>query len=613
MENEEEENHINEQINNNNNEVYLKQENEVINYYNKKRNKIKKNYDIIYERFTQSHEFYRLFNNLIKDYKENIFKNIDNLKKILNTYFPNNDNNKETKNCQIDTIKKELKEIIKNQIKSEDEKINQLNFEKKMETIINNLNKSKELLINFDNLYKSYIKSIDDIQNKHLKYLKYFNNYEIILIDTIDKNLKNKNNNNSSKNNYYNKNEIITNENINNILNEIIMDENAQNELNQMTKKLLKKESKYKKLLKDFDENIQSKYLEFKKCIDNLSKYHNDFIEQENQIFTFVYLGYTISIEHQNDYQKRKLNFENLTSFDYKNYKELDQLFENINFENYNAVLISSNRNDNHLCKEIPSNIIIKLSQIINYYFPYIPKLKEGDYEEPNIRFIKILTAKFFEEEIISEEEENKIINILKYNKYRLEFLKSLNFFRTKGKFMLTKKNFITLGNVIRTITDLYDIKNGDIEVLNLLIIMCQTYYTINYKKKKIYLIRFIEDHKLFQSEELWKYYIEESINKEIKIKEKNQSEEDNEENEDIKKHKKYNLYFTILLSVTQNIMEFQVNKEIIKNIINDLISKKYNLTQMYIEQIESLIEGTVYEKKNKFNVNIDVLGKGSK
>ena len=50
---------------------------------------------------------------------------------------------------------------------------------------------------------------------------------------------------------------------------------------------------------------------------------------------------------------------------------------------------------------------------------------------------------------------------------------------------------------------------------------MSQTYYTLTKRKEKVYLLRFIEDHELFQSEELWPFYIDESINREINGKEK--------------------------------------------------------------------------------------------
>ena len=46
---------------------------------------------------------------------------------------------------------------------------------------------------------------------------------------------------------------------------------------------------------------------------------------------------------------------------------------------------------------------------------------------------------------------------------------------------------------------------------------------------------------------------------------------------------------------------------------MTNLIDKKYKLIPIYIEQILCLIDGTVYEKRKKFNVNIDILGKERK
>ena len=600
----------------NNNELYLKQIDEISKSYNRKKDKIKNYFDEINEKYEESHKFYELFSNLIKEYKECKSKNIENLNNILNKYFVNDNSTKD--NCQVETIKIEFKEIINSQIISEKEKIRQLNYDDKINNVLNDINKSKELINNLNNLYNSYIKSIDDIQKTNINYLKYFNNYEIKLIDTVDKSIKNK-----SKNNYnilaeYSN--IITNNNtisqnsidLNNLnINEFIYDEEEQHKINEMAHKLKQKENKYKELLKNYDDNISLKYQEFKKCIENIDIYHNNFVEQENQIFTFVYLGYIISLENESVYQKKQINFEKLTSINFQSCKELNQLFETIDFEKYNMTLISPNKDDNHICKEIPSNIIIKLSHIINYNFPYIPILQRGDYEEPNIRFIFNLCGKIFDKKDISTEEESKIANLLKFPKYSFAFLKCLNLLRGKGKFALNNENFIILGNTMREIVDLYDNDKGEFELLQLLIVICQTYYSINKKKEKIYLIRFIEDHKLFQSEELWKYYIDESINREIKSKEKNLTENDSSiDDEVMKNYKKCNLYFSVLLSVTQNILEFQVNKEIIKKIMDDIIAKKYNIIPEYIEQIKSLIDETKYVNKTKFDINEDILGK---
>ena len=613
---------INTNNNINQNNFHTTQENTTINNYNEKKTKIKNCYDIIYERYQQSQDFYELFINLIKDYKEVKNKNIENLNNLIRKYFPEDDKQyKKVDNLQINTIKNEFKEIIKNQINAETDEINQLNFDNKIKNIsLDDINKSKKLLDNLKDLYNSYINSINNIEKKHMKYLKYFNEYENKLIDFVDKNIKSNgyNNNNNSIKKENNHEIIITNEeeNKNDInINDFIYDEKDLNEINVMTKKLVKKEKKYRKILKEYDEQIHPKYLEFKKCIDDLSIYHNVFNEQENQIFTFVYLGYVISIESQHSYQKKELNFENLTAINYQNYNELNELFESITFEKYNMTLISSNKEDNHLCKQIPPEVIIKLSNLMNSYFPYIPKLEDGDYEEPNNRLIKTFIRKIFNEDgVVSENEENNLNIILKESQYRFLFLKTLNYKRTEGIFLLSGKHMILLGNAIRTITDLYDIKTDDSEVLKLLIIMCQTYYTLNNEKTKIYLIRFIEDHSLFRSGDIWEYYIDESIRREIIEKEKNdKAEDDLVLDEETKNFKLCNIYFSVILSVTQNILEFQIDKDIIKTIIINVINQKYNqinLIPVYIEQIISLIDETIYQKRKKFNIDVDILGK---
>ena len=600
----------------NNNKLYLKQLDEISKSYKRKKDKIKNYFDAINRKYEESHKFYELFSNLIKDYKECKSKNIENLNNILNKYFVNDNSNKD--NCQVQTILIEFKEIINNQILSEKEKIKKLNNDNKINSVLNNISKIKELINNLNNLYNYYMKSIDDIQKININYLKYFNNYEVKLIDTVDKNIKNKSKNNNNilveYNNFINNNYKSNNQDeidLNNLnINEFIYDEKEQNEFNEMIQSLKTIEKKYKELLKNYDDNISPKYQECKKCIENIDIYHKSFIEQENQIFTFVYLGYIISMENESVYKKRKINFEKLNSISFQNFKELNKLFDTINFGKYNMTLISSNKDDNHICKEIPSNIIIKLSQIINNYFPYIPKLQKGDYEEPNIRFIFNLCEKIFDKKDILRKEESKIANLLKFPNYRFVFLKCLNFFRSKGKFVLKKENLIILGNTIREIIDLYDKDKGEFELLQLLIVISQTYYSINKKNEKIYLIRFIEDHKLFQSEELWKYYIDESINREIKEKENNLTENDSTiDDEVMKNYKKNNLYFSVLLSVTQNICEFQVNKEVIKKIMDGIIAKKYNIIPEYIEQIKSLIDETKYVNNKKLDINKDILG----
>jgi hypothetical protein len=77
-------------------------------------------------------------------------------------------------------------------------------------------------------------------------------------------------------------------------------------------------------------------------------------------------------MENESVYQKKKINFEKLNLISFQNFKELNQLFDTINFEKYNMNLISPNKDDDHICKEIPSNIIIKLSHINKYNYQYL-------------------------------------------------------------------------------------------------------------------------------------------------------------------------------------------------------------------------------------------------
>ena len=93
------------------NDLYLEQENKIINSYKERNNRIKTCFEIMYGRYQLSQEFYELLINLIKDYKEVKLKNIDNLTNLLNKYFHEEkiNNNNKRYNSQIYTIKSEFK------------------------------------------------------------------------------------------------------------------------------------------------------------------------------------------------------------------------------------------------------------------------------------------------------------------------------------------------------------------------------------------------------------------------------------------------------------------------------------------------------------------------
>jgi hypothetical protein len=57
-------------------------------------------------------------------------------------------------------------------------------------------------------------------------------------------------------------------------------------------------------------------------------------------------------------------------------------------------------------------------------------------------------------------------------------------------------------------------------------------------------------------------------------------------------------IYFGKLFSLTQNIMEFKIDKKIVHRIIHNLIDTKYNIPDDLINPIDQFIENTIYIEK---------------
>ena len=212
---------------------------------------------------------------------------------------------------------------------------------------------------------------------------------------------------------------------------------------------------------------------------------------------------------------------------------------------------------------------------------------------------VKLICEKILEENSIDKNLENQLYQYLEERKYRLAFLAALNKIRTLGKFQISKKSLIALGNIIKIIVDkLYKEKNYDYEIISYLIIMCQTYFSLGIDgKEKVYLIRFIEDSKYFRSENLWNCYINQIIDNEMeKMETKNMwNLEKSQEDENNKMSK---IYFGKLFSLTQNIMEFKIDKKTVHRIIHNLIDTKYNIPDNLINSIDQFIENTIYIEK---------------
>ena len=182
-----------------------------------------------------------------------------------------------------------------------------------------------------------------------------------------------------------------------------------------------------------------------------------------------------------------------------------------------------------------------------------------------------------------TKEEINKIKKLMdsKYN--REIFIQKLNEFRNHGVFIIPNENYIIIGEIINSIlnrimndSDYYSAKNC--------IILSQTFY----KKKdeqKIFLQEEIKNNPLFKNELFWDNFILYSI--QVGITESISSNL-NYMNGDIKQYN--NIVFAQLIPLADNMIEFGLDKEVIKELINPKI-EYYKLSEESKKIIMDILE----------------------
>ena len=182
-----------------------------------------------------------------------------------------------------------------------------------------------------------------------------------------------------------------------------------------------------------------------------------------------------------------------------------------------------------------------------------------------------------------TKEEINKIKKLMdsKYN--REIFIQKLNEFRNHGVFIIPNENYIIIGEIINSIlnrimndSDYYSAKNC--------LILSQTFY----KKKddqKIFLQEEIKNNPLFKNKLFWDDFILYSI--QVGITESISSNL-NYMNGDIKQYN--NIVFAQLIPLADNMIEFGLDKEVIKELINPKI-EYYKLSEESKKIIMDILE----------------------
>ena len=196
-----------------------------------------------------------------------------------------------------------------------------------------------------------------------------------------------------------------------------------------------------------------------------------------------------------------------------------------------------------------------------------------------------------------TSEEKAELINLLKEPKYKSFFLITLSKQRTKGRFKRSEKLVKELVEIIINIL-ISSEKDNDFFSAKNCIILRETFYYEKEKdkkdenQKKIYLIDYIRHYKWFQNIVFWEGIIEKMIQNEIIENEKiNQKNKTNETPEEIKK-KISNICFSIVLSYTNTMFEFNISKENITKII-DIFIKKYEVEENIAKIIYDNVQAT--------------------
>lgn len=216
-----------------------------------------------------------------------------------------------------------------------------------------------------------------------------------------------------------------------------------------------------------------------------------------------------------------------------------------------------------------------------------IKKKENFDLNEERKRFDLIrISKKFLTSEPmpdIPETDIERLKNILDEVKYRIEFLQSLNDLRVKGVFIIPEKNFkiisdilyLCLNTVFRD-NDFYSGKN--------VIILSQTFYYLD-DGKKIYLQKKLFKHPTIKEDRFWSELINYSITQEAN----NLKNSDKLKDESTSHFHLSNLVFSQLLPLSDNMLEFGLREEKIKDIITPFI-KQYNLDKALEESIYGVL-----------------------
>ena len=186
----------------------------------------------------------------------------------------------------------------------------------------------------------------------------------------------------------------------------------------------------------------------------------------------------------------------------------------------------------------------------------------------------------------LSAEEFLELKELLDNHENRIIFLQKLSDYRARGKFYIDLTDYILLCKFLNIICEKVK-RDIDYHSAEMSIILSQTYFIEENNRKK-YLQEGIKDNKLFKDKTFWEEFLVYSINKEImKTMKRDSKTKENRKNSDTKLS---NVVFSQVLTLIDNMFEFDVESNVIKEILEPKI-KYYKLNEELKSTINDVIK----------------------
>ena len=404
-------------------------------------------------------------------------------------------------------------------------------------------------------------------------------------------------------------------------LNNISFEEQVNNSI-QKTKKI---EEEYKNnivLVKSYEKN----YIEVtentkEKGRNILSEIANGLKELISDCLVFLRNSFKIPLSEIDTYITEIVSLDEYSKFDklikssYKNYN----ILKPINTEKYTLKFFKNNSNLNNNSNNINNasnnnSIIEEGLQEMDFeqeeeMFMTIKKMMKNfellennnfnlNVEEEKLR-CKYLTLKILSFSPLSKLDKYKIPNItqdeveeinkmLQKKMNRVIFIQKLSQFRNSGIFEFPEREYNILSLLFNNILKIIE-SEGDYESAVNIIILSQTYYIVKNNKKE-YLQKAIIDNELFKTKKFWETFVSYSINKAIESNKKTDEQNGEKIISDKEKEEKYsNIVFAQLIPLTDNMIEFGLDINIVEEIILPII-KEYKISPEFAEAVTSTI-----------------------